>query len=371
MLFLLPLSLAGDPVLYTGSPARAIQQVSDGTGIPPWELEPVDLNQIGQAAQPTVVGVRATRCTSTVGTSVHIGDALSRAESRLSYSEYALARSDLAAAENELRCLKEPAEASQGARLYLLLGVAAAAQGDAVLARSAFERALFFVPTLAYDNRLPPDGRQIFQDTVQQHQALKGVHLLVAGGSVPLWIDGKVATPENGELLLKPGQHLLQVLSTPVDTQELDLRNDAVLLLPGSGDAGWLDAPSERWTGMAMAAKPGSKRAFLVNSVGAWAYGGSLSGWTRVPQVNLAARERLAMGLIGGGVAMGLIGGGTTLATSIFGYAHPNEGTPYFGFTGDVHDAALVVGIAGDGLQDLLIGNGSGTEAWVRTAYQD
>ncbi|HND32856.1 MAG TPA: hypothetical protein PLA94_22825, partial [Myxococcota bacterium] len=220
MFFLLPLVFARDPLFYTGSPTAAVRRVSDATGIPPWELEPRPLDM--GVKQAVVVGAPATVCTALTDTAADIRDWVSRAESKISYSEYASARQDLLSAAAALRCLHEPAEASVASRLYLLLGVAQDLLGEKDAANKAFARALLFAPGLTFDSRLPPPVRARFE-AVATTKVAQSTLTISGSTSAPLWVDGRAAVADQGRLSLPAGVHLLQLLSPDSHPIELSL----------------------------------------------------------------------------------------------------------------------------------------------------
>ncbi len=313
MFFLLPLVFARDPLIYTGSPTEAVRRVSDATGIPPWELDPQSLDM--GVKQAVVVGAPATVCTSAVDTAASIRDGVSRAESKISYSEYAAARQDLLAAAAALRCLHEPAEASVASRLYLLLGVAQELLGEKDAANKAFSRALLFSPGLAFDSRLPPPARARFESVAATK--IPSVTLTISGSSpAPLWVDGRAAAPEQGRLSLPAGIHLLQLLSPGSHPIELNLSGEATLLLPGALSSEELRQPGPVWDVLVSAHDPDGGRAFWVSDSGAWVGPGS---WNALPRVSVQSRRQLATGLIASGATALVLGGGASAVS--YGWA--------------------------------------------------
>lgn len=313
MFFLLPLVFARDPLFYSGSPTEAVRRVSDATGIAPWELDPQSLDS--GVKQAVVVGAPATVCTSVVDTAANIRDGVSRAESKISYSEYAEAKQDLLAAASALRCLHEPAEASVASRLYLLLGVAHELLGEKDAANKAFSRALLFSPGLVFDSRLPPPARARFEAVASTK--VPSSTLIISGSSpAPLWVDGRAAAPEQGRLTLPVGIHLVQLLSPGSHPVELNLSDEATLLLPGALSTEELREPSPVWDVLVSAHDPDGGRAFWVSDGGAWVGPGA---WEALPRVSLQSRRQLATGLIASGATALLLGGGASAVS--YGWA--------------------------------------------------
>lgn len=104
-------------------------------------------------------GGRALRCASEPTGPEELREAIARADEAFAYMEFGQATAHLVAASELLACLRDPVDPQLAARLFFLQGVAAQRAGSDLMADEAFRRALFFEPTLAWDDSMTPRAR--------------------------------------------------------------------------------------------------------------------------------------------------------------------------------------------------------------------
>lgn len=127
-------------------------------------------------------------------------------------------------------CLGESTDATLGARLYFLLGIAHHARGDAPAATDAFRAALRSDPDLPWDERFAPDARATF-DAARAEPRPASVRLTLVPPDAPitLHLDGRVIAPRDGGFDVPSGPHLMQVDGV---TRWADLQADDWLVIP-------------------------------------------------------------------------------------------------------------------------------------------
>ena len=139
-----------------------------------------------------------------------LDDVLTEAEAALDAVDYQAAIKLLENLDPRLACVAPPVDAVALARMYFLLGYARFLSGDPESASVAFAQAAVIDPTIGWDNALPPEPQQTFNNAVLE--ALRGeeVELQVAEG-LPLdglEIDSVDVAPGS---LVRPGRHHLRV----------------------------------------------------------------------------------------------------------------------------------------------------------------
>ncbi len=377
---LLNAALAVTPVLHQGDAAEAIEVVAASTGVPPWELRPVEVGQLFPGGGVLVVGhAQPAPCAAAPSTNAAVRELVSAAEKRLVRQEWAEMRERLAAAAAALPCLGEPAEASLAARLFFLDGFAAAELADVPAAESAFRRARASQPELAWDERLAGAGRAAFDTTATRTS--EGRLALGPGlGDVgTLWVDGRLATLEQGVLVLAEGEHLVQVLQPSVSTYAVRVRpNNPVALVraPQARDEALGAVSDPRGRLVVEAAAEG----LLGPDVELWVAGnGSLwhvrPAWEVAqvrprPAAPIPARYGTSRVLVGLGAGLTLVGGagavyGWTEAARLF--EDPGDSDDAYAYRSAWHDTSQAVGavstvVAGAGLATLVTGLVLGVE---------
>ena len=238
MLAVLSLAFAGAPVIHSGDPETAVQRVAADSHTAVWELHPVAAKELWAGDQPRVIGAaQPGGCTGTHAANAAVRDIVTKAEKRLLQQEYGEMRTLLAAAAVQLTCLDEPAEASLATRLFFLDGYAAAQMDDKPAALAGFERAQSFQPGMPWDQKLPPDGKSLFDAAAAEAGAAEKLPMYIGPGvtAATLWVDGRLANVVGGRVELGAGQHLVQVLQPTIQTftVQLTANHPVVIAAPG------------------------------------------------------------------------------------------------------------------------------------------
>lgn len=225
-------AFAGEPVvLYEEEPERALRRVSRHTGIT--EARPRRWSELLAGEPPLIVGAETLEpCRGEAASNAELLKLLGLAEElRLAMRTEAW-HATLADAEQAWSCLSEPADATLGARLYFLLGIAAFAEGDPLAAARSFEAALRSNPSLDWDEDFAPDAREVFEEVRSRPSPVPVAMRLVPGGSTPpLRVDGRTPVVQDGVVEIPAGLHLLQLEEEGRIWARLD--GDAWLFLPG------------------------------------------------------------------------------------------------------------------------------------------
>jgi hypothetical protein len=354
---------ARDPVLVTGDPDVAIERVSADSGRPVWQLVPARVADLGGSA-PIVVGQPAPACAAGER-NAELQAPVGAIEGRIAYGKFGEAAADLDPLIARFACLSEPAEASLGARLLYLRGIAAMGLGDEPAARAAWTRALAFQPSLAWDDRQSPDWKPTFDDTVAAaSKAPSGELLLGPGLDAPVWLDGHaVAGPS---VHAAQGQHLVQVLRPVTVTLPVTLAAvRTVVLAPDAVDDHALIALATAndpvLTALADTAFPGAGAIYVWT--GSDTLQASGAGWDPLPpssSANLASRHALGRRMLGGGLAALALGAGSFVAgAAVDGTESAPIGTAAADAEGNARSRAQALrigGLASAGVGVVMIG---------------
>lgn len=273
-------------------------------------------------------------CTGGLTTNGKVRERVTRAEKQIPYQEYAPAREALDAAAADLACLSEPAEASLAARLLLFRGFVARETGDTPAASDSFARALAFQPDLVWDEKLPPDGKPLFDQARARIQESPGAKLLLGpgtGGAPTIWVDGRLAET-TGVLVLSEGRHLVQLLKPTIRTFEVIAQAGRPMALLVPADAAALPLEDLARSGALSAIVEGhggeAQAAWMWTGTRTWKGGDT---WTELPVSNAVRREarvRTGRTLVAAGLAGAGIGavGAAFAWTSILSSVEPVEG---------------------------------------------
>ncbi len=317
MLALFSISFAGSPVIHAGDAESAVGRVAADSHTAVWELHPVAAKELWTGDQHRVIGAgQPPGCAGAVATNAAVRDVVGKAEKRLLQQEYGEMRTLLAAAGEQLMCLTEPAEASLATRLFYLDGYAAAQLDDKAGATSAFERAFLFQPGLVWDEKLPPDGKPLFDAAGTDPHGDETLYVGPGVTAATLWVDGQLASVGDGRVHLRRGRHLVQVLQPTVTTftVQLDQGHPVVIAAPG-----WLadkllsmasDPPSRPMVQAAIEQALGSEpKVYFFTGTRTIRYTGK---WEELAPDNAAARAKsrqLAGVLLASGLTATAIGG--------------------------------------------------------------
>jgi len=324
-------ALAAEPVvLYTDPADEALRQVARHTGV--HNVEPRRVEGLLNADQPYWVGAEPVeRCTRGAGTNADLLRLLGEAEELRLAMQIDPWRDRLDQATSVWTCLDEPADASLGARLHFLRGIAAITVPDELAAAEAFRTARRSDPDLAWDPDFSPDARPVF-DRVTREQPPRDVRLQLvpAAAEAVLRVDGRVLSARDGKVTVPAGLHLVQLQDGP--TWWLDLADDASLVLPtavGPALLEGVDDPTTQRDLEALARSAGVQTLYVPGAKRTWEW--SDAGWVghRTP-----LRRRLAAPLLVGGAAVGLAGVGWMVAETQAGRGRLDEASPTLGSVG-------------------------------------
>lgn len=204
-----------------------------------------------------------------------LSDVLDAAAAALDAVDFDLAIDHLEAADAHLACASPPVAAVTLARVYYLLGYARFVSGDSEGAFAAFAQAAAVDPGITWDNGLPPEPRQTFNNAVLETIRLQNV-AVSAGQEFALdglEIDGRDATEGT---LLQPGRHHMRVPAaegglTPI---AVDVAPGAPLeLVPTAGIVQrWFGSPADAREAVAALAAPlevrGKDELYVLDPVG-------------------------------------------------------------------------------------------------------
>jgi hypothetical protein len=297
-------ALADDrPVLLYREPLdRALAQVRREAD--PGELQPRRLEELVQGDTPYLVGTTPlSPCTGAPRRNADVLRLISEAEELRIAMRTDESWARLAEGRSAWACLAEPADATLGARLHFLVGIALLGQGDEQGAADAFRIALRSDPALEWDPDFAPEGRPAFE-AVRAEPAAPTVSIRVVPPDSPvgLRVDGRTLALQGGVGEVARGTHLIQ-------TQDgvslwAEFHADAWLVLPTAVDEGLLDQarePAGRLALQGVAAGAGVQALYLPTTGGTWAL--SQGDWTR-HRVPLARRLGGPALVAGGAVAV-------------------------------------------------------------------
>ena len=139
-----------------------------------------------------------------------LDEVLAQAEAALDAVDYRAAIALLETVDEHLACVALPVDAVVLARMYFLLAYARFVSGDPEGSAAAFAQAAVIDPTVTWDNTLPPEPQQSFNNAVLEALRVEEVELRVAEGLLldGLEIDGAEAAPGS---VVRPGRHHLRV----------------------------------------------------------------------------------------------------------------------------------------------------------------
>lgn len=272
------------PILYASEPADAVDAATRATGAPPWQLAPMRLSELGLPAALVALGQPQAPCSEAL-TNETLRNKLELGVAKMRRRDYTAAQSLLTEAASGLRCLSQPAEPSALAGLFLQLGIAAAARGEAATASGAFQRALAAEPALSWDDDHDPALSTEFDAARTAYET--GPKVVIQRGpgteNLQLWVDGRPSA--DGPLALPEGTHIVQTLQ-PTSTIELTLDADAPAPMIAFGPALRDDLVaeiSEPVPQATFAALLGSshERALVWSGEQLWALEGGL--WQQIP----------------------------------------------------------------------------------------
>lgn len=237
------------PLVYAdGAAAERSAEVERATGLPPGQLEPVELSAL-LARPPAMVGSGALRhCAGAPVRGPELRAAALRAEAALAEGSADAAQDQLDLALGAMGCLAERVEPPVAARVFLLRGEAQLRRGEAEVARAELRTALAFQPQITPLTSFSAEATALLEAERAAYfqcaapsgcPGLLPVWVRPGARSAGPWVDG-VAAPPAAPLRLTPGLHLLQVASTAgLRSAWLTVEGPASLVIPSA----WRGAP--------------------------------------------------------------------------------------------------------------------------------
>ena len=307
------------PVLYTGDTRAAVLGVAARAHVNEWDLQPVVLSDLVQEKGFLIIGAgQPPPCTTRRSGMHEVHERLELARARLSSQQPAEALRDLDAGAAQLACLNEQAEAATLAELYYLAGLADLELDNRPAARVAFSRALSFRKDLSCDPAQPREICRAFDQLVAELQQLPTGRLRIGPGVVDsaVYVDGRKAVVQGGEVILTEGTHLVQIVRTVEDATIVTSRDvtirageEAPLIINSSAVTDDVlrspESPDNRTLLVAlMDASFPAQRVYLWTGSQAYATrGAELQVLPEPPEDRTALRQGL---LVGGGTAAGI-----------------------------------------------------------------
>lgn len=310
----------GATLLYSGElPEELTRRLSAREGE---RLVPMTPSELGRGRDARLSeGGSALRCASAPASTERLEQAIAQAEEALAYMEFGQAAARLATAADLLACLQDPVDQMLAARLFFLQGVVAQRAGSDLMAEQAFQRALFFVPDLAWDEAQTPKARPLFE-AVQSSSGGSPVWLRVVGGDA-LLLDGRAVTLQDGGLPLQPGTHLVQADGVTITVTVLE-GEAPVLVLPASvqdAAVSWVGDEVGRDALARLFEHAGEESAWVLSEGTLWSW--SERTWTYAGHADEVLPPRGSRSLLVTGGVVAAAGGGTALA----GYAQARQGS--------------------------------------------
>ena len=271
------------PLVVDGvAPADAQTAAAAVAGLPVDQLEPVSLPLLLQRPAGALGDATLRHCAGSPTSGAVVRAHVQRADLAVRSGATAEAADHLDLGLTALGCLGERVEPAVAARLFLMRGALAAADGQTEVARGELRTALSFVPQLAWDAALP--------GTAELLQAERAAHMdcptapSCAGGA-PLrvlpsarsagpWLDGRALAAGADPTPVPPGLHLLQVAGTGgLRSAWLTVRGESSVVLPDAlrrpltpGAGG----PTDALRGLLALTLPGVSAAYVWADGGMW-----------------------------------------------------------------------------------------------------
>ncbi len=278
---------AGDLVLCReGETDRALARVVVATDRPSAELTPRTMEALIAADSPRLLGIGTLdHCADAAMDLTTIQAALNAAEGHSNYMEYPEAIEKIDQALARLPCLNEPLDPDLAARLLLLRGHAAFAQGDSPKAWADFRQARLIAPELAWGDEFSTEVRPLFDGAGAELANTTPMPLAVTPREQldRLWVDGRAADTVE----IRRGRHLVQYeIGTTLGSVWLDLTSDLelTLVLPAAypADAHTWAADAERRDalGALLAAAAPTETIYVPLDDIVWRFDGGDRVWT-------------------------------------------------------------------------------------------
>lgn len=134
-------------------------------------------------------------------------DALKSAESSVAYLETKSALGHVRKIQSNLVCVNEPIPTALLARSSYIAGVAYNYDENLELAKTNWQQALMYDPSMVWDENIEPSGRPAFEEALRIITNQASTRLIFMPDEATLTIDGH--TPKSGDSVIA-GEHLVQ-----------------------------------------------------------------------------------------------------------------------------------------------------------------
>lgn len=231
-LTLLLSAAAGVPVVHDDDGNAAVAQVAQRVGVEEATLDAVHVNTL-LAARPSALGEATLRhCAGESTRRDEIRAAVVRAEAAWREGDAPRALDHLDRGVVRLGCMAERVEPAVAARLFLLRGGLFAWDQRPEEALAELRTALSLNPEATWDDTFPSEGAPMLAG-LKADGTRATVALAPAATAAGPWVDGALPPDGATELALRPGLHLVQVLTKgAVQSAWLTVRGDGALVVP-------------------------------------------------------------------------------------------------------------------------------------------
>jgi len=234
----LAIAWAGTPVVHDGGDgADHVQAVVERSGLPPAQLRAVAVSEVFKRPPVTLGEAVIRRCAGPRSTFAEARGDFVRAEAALTAEDELAAADQLDLAVAKLGCLSEVADGPTAAKVFLLRGALAAADGRTDDAKGELRTALSLDPNASWPATYPVEGSHVLAEVLAE-EARFTLFVTPEATSGP-WIDGHDVADK---VSLRPGLHLAQHSArTGLSTAWLVVGGEATWALPDALPTSALD----------------------------------------------------------------------------------------------------------------------------------
>ena len=160
------------------NPNVVLGQVVVATGQAPGDFQLLTVEQAFSQKDPVLTGTADLRnCSSPLGGTQKLLDAIAQAEQALMYMETDRVAEAYKDGQNAITCLNEPLPHEEAARLNFLAGIAAMQAGDKLGGWDAFRAAWILNPEIPWDTNYPGSAERVFKLAINEAKATEKVEL--------------------------------------------------------------------------------------------------------------------------------------------------------------------------------------------------
>ena len=301
---------AADPVLVYQPTEGAIEEVAQWSEKPVDSLYAVSMTDLLASRKPEIVGGRSFHCAGAPESHLKLRQTLDNAEKAVSYVKTQIARANLDAATDTLRCLMEPVNTKLVSRIFFMRGVVSLQEDDQASALNEFRQALLYDVGLEWDSAFPPEYRASFDLATEgiQGERTSRMQIIPHPGEQSLWVDGQQIPATRTDIGLSAGRHLVQIGSSIVESIEVEIgMNETIsLVVPAAVPdtvLSWVLDP-ERQADLAIVLgilMPGQGGTYVVTDGQVWWGVPGQSAWLRTDRDTDFADSLPKYSLISGG----------------------------------------------------------------------